>query len=83
MTYQYELQFHTDYIFDLLDAIRWMAHTNSTASHSEKLANGPAFRALFAQLHDLVMYSVESLSVDYILYISQSRQYSLDLYWGI
>jgi len=83
MTYQYELDFKTDYILDLLDALRWMAHTNSTLPFSEKLANFPAFRALQVQAHDLVMYAIDTLNSDYIGFIYQSRQSSIDLYWGV
>lgn len=83
MTYQFELQFRTDYIFDLLVTIHQMACANSNASHSVKTVNSSAFMTIYAQLHDLMLYSIDSLDCDTIKKISQSRQNSLDLYWGV
>lgn len=83
MTYQYELDFKNDYILDILDAIRLMAHINSTLSHSEKTVNFPAFNALLHQSYDLVDYALDTLNLDYLEFILQSRLYSIDLYWGI
>lgn len=83
MTIQLELDFKTDYIHDLLDSLRWMAHIHSTASDSERISNLPAFLALQDQIHDLFMYAIDTLNSDYIGFIFQSRQSSIDLYWGV
>lgn len=84
MTYQYELDFSTDYIFDLLNNLRYMAHTLSTASYSEKFSNQPAFDELRMQIGDLKAYAFRSDIIDsnYLMHILDSTLFSIALYWS-
>lgn len=85
MTIQYELDFTIDYLTDLLFDLRYMAHTFSTASHSEKLSNQLAFDELRMQIGDLKAYAFLSgiINSNYLTAVLDSIIFSINLYWSV
>lgn len=84
MTIQYELDFTTDYLVDLLFDLQYMAHIYSTKSHLERTANEPAYNELRMQVRDLLSYAYISDIIDYEYssYFHNSILASIELYWG-